>query len=159
MTQPKSPPPDTVPRAQFEAEDERRQHSRVLSYGSGWIDPGWTDDEHKVELMWLGATHEVVAYYISYDWSRLGPGQLNRDAAVAGVEEIGADVGSGVGRMLGDMDLATSDIHVRVLGVLHTALQCHELLWDWRWMQHHSDGLAHVTARITEHAAPSAAGS
>jgi hypothetical protein len=39
-----------------------------------------------------------------------------------------------------------------VLGTVHSDLECHELLWDWRWMQHHRDGFEHVVERITSHA-------
>jgi len=153
MTAPdaKMPPPDTIPREEFYAQDERRRHSHVLSYGSAWKQPPWTDESHVLELMWFGATHEIVAYFITYDWSRLGPGRLARDAASAAVQEIAVESGAGIGRMLADTDLATSDIHVRVLGVVRSDLECHELLWDWRWMQHHRDGFEHVRQRIDEH--------
>jgi hypothetical protein len=146
-------PPDTVSFADFRAADERRTHSHVLSFGSAWKVPGWTDDDHVVEIFWYGATHEIVANFITYDWGRLGPGRLNRDSVAAEGFELVADSGSGVGRVLGDYDLATSDIHVRVLGHVHSGLQCHELLWDWRWMQHHPDGFEHVSARIRDHVA------
>jgi hypothetical protein len=147
----KSPPPDTIPSEEFYAQDERRRHSHVLSYGSAWRDGAWTDDNHVIEIMWLGATHEIVSFYITYDWSRLAPGQMTRDAALAAGLELGADAGIGVGRMLADADLATADVHVRLLGLVGSDLECHELLWDWRWVQHHSDGYAHIVERIRAH--------
>jgi hypothetical protein len=150
-TSTKTPPADSVSSEQFYADDERRRDSHVLSYGSGWTDGDWNDDSHVIELEWFGATHEIVAYYITYDWDRLAPGRINRDEVEGAALEILADSGQGVGRILGDMDTATSDVHMRVLGVVHSDLQCHELLWDWHWIQHHKDGLAHVAERIREH--------
>ena len=147
----KSPPPETIPSDVFYAQDERRRHSHVLSFGSAWRDPPWTDEAHVLEIMWLGATHEIVAFYITYDWSRLAPGQVTRDAALAAGLELGVDSGTGIGRMLADADLATSDVHVRLLGTVGSDLECHELLWDWRWVQHHPDGYSHIIEKIHAH--------
>jgi hypothetical protein len=141
-------PTGTIPREEFYRQDERRRHSHVLSYGSAWTQPPWTDSSHVIELMWFGATHEVVAYYISYDWDRLGPGKLNRDVALSEGLELAVDSGYGTGRVLHDQDLATSEIDVEVLATLDSDLQCHELLWGWHWWQHHDDGLEHVRDRI-----------
>jgi hypothetical protein len=147
-----SQPQNLIPRNAFYDQDERRRDSRVLSYGASWQQPPWTDSSHVIELMWFGVTHELVAYFITYDWSRLAPGALNRDAAIATGLELAVDSGSGVGRMLGDEDLATSEIDVEVLATLGSDLECHELLWGWRWWQHHADGLAHVRERIAKRA-------
>lgn len=141
-------PNDVISRDDFYQQDERRRTSHVLSYGSGWKQPSWSDESHVIELMWFGATHELVAYYITYDWDRLAPGQLNRDDALATGLELGVDSGYGVGRILGDQDLATSEIDVELLATLGSDLECHELLWGWRWWQHHPDGLDHVRERI-----------
>jgi hypothetical protein len=103
-----------------------------------------------VELLWMGGSHELVAYYISYDWSRLAPGQLNRDVAVAAAGEILADSGAYIGRELHDIDLATSEVDVEVIAKLDSDIACHELLWGWRWWQHHPDGLDHVRARARD---------
>jgi len=141
-------PTGTIPREEFYQQDERRGHSHVLSFGSAWQQPPWTDSGHVIELMWFGATHELVAYFITYDWDRLAPGKLTRDVVLSEGLELGADSGYGVGRVLGDQDLATSEIDVEVLATLGSDLECHELLWGWRWWQHHEDGLAHVRKRI-----------
>jgi hypothetical protein len=143
-----SEPQQLISRNDFYDQDERRRGSRVLSYGASWQQPPWTDSNHVIELMWLGATHELVAYYITYDWSRLAPGTQNRDVVIATGLQLAVDSGTGVGRMLGDLDLATSDVDVEMLATLNSDLECHELLWGWRWWQHHADGLAHVRERI-----------
>jgi hypothetical protein len=146
-------PPEGLPsQEEFNAENEARRGSRVLSYGNSWQQAGWTDDNHKIELLWIGATHELVAFYITYDWDRLSPGQTNRDTALAEGLDLAVDSGYGVGRALHDVDLATSEIDVEVLGSLESDLACHELLWGWHWWQHHADGLDHVRERIREHA-------
>jgi hypothetical protein len=144
-------PEGLVSQADFYAEDEARRASRVLSYGSSWQQPGWTDDSHKVELMWIGATHELVALYITYDWDRLDPRQLNQDAAAGETLDVFVDSGTYVGRTLGDVDLATSEVDVELLATLGSDLECHELLWGWHWWQHHADGLEHVRARVSAH--------
>jgi hypothetical protein len=136
--------------AEFNQGNEARVGSRVLSYGSAWKQPGWTDDSHVIELLWIGATHELVAFHITYDWNRLAPGKLSRDAALGGDLDIIADSGVGIGRGLGDVDLATSDIRVEVLATLHSDVACHELLWGWQWWQHHADGLEHVRAKARD---------
>jgi hypothetical protein len=144
-------PPDGLPtQAEFHQQNPIRDGSRVLSFGSSWQQPGWTDSSHVIELLWIGATHELVAYYITYDWSRLAPGKLGRDALAAEALNIVGDVGSGIGRELGDVDLATSEIDVDLLATLDSDLACHELLWGWRWWQHHPDGLEHVRQRIRD---------
>lgn len=144
-------PPEGLPtQAEFNSQNEARGNSRVLSYGSSWQQAGWTDDGHVIELIWLGATHELVAFYITYDWNRLAPGTLSRDAAVGGSLDIALDSGYGVGRVLDDVDLATSEIDVELLATLDSNLACHELLWGWHWWQHHADGLDHVRARVRD---------
>jgi hypothetical protein len=144
-------PPEGLPTlAQFNEANEARVGSTVLSYGSAWKQAGWTDESHVIELMWIGATHELTAFYITYDWARLAPATMSRDAALGGSLDIVLDSGAGVGRGLGDADLATSEIDVEVLAVLDSDLACHELLWGWHWWQHHEDGLEHVRARIKE---------
>jgi hypothetical protein len=145
-------PQHLISRNDFYAQDERRRDSHVLSYGASWQQPPWTDSSHVIELMWLGTTHELVAYYITYDWSRLAPGTQNRDVVIATGLQLAVDSGTGVGRMLGDEDLATSEIDVELLATLDSALECHELLWGWHWWQHHADGLAHVRQRIADRA-------
>jgi hypothetical protein len=136
--------------AEFYDQDETRRGSQVLSFGSSWQRAGWTDNDHKIELLWIGGSHELVAYYITYDWSRLAPGKLQRDALGAEALNIAVDSGIGIGRELGDVDLATSEIDVEVLAKLDSDLACHELLWGWRWWQHHEDGLDHVRARVRD---------
>lgn len=143
--------PGAVPVRTFYEQDERRRRSQVLSYGSSWQQPGVTDDTHVLELIWYAATHELVAYYITYDWSRLAPGQKQRDALRGSLDQTALDDGAGIGRMLGDEDLATSEADVLVLAGLSSGLECHEILWGWRWWQHHPDGFAHVLARLEEH--------
>jgi hypothetical protein len=144
-------PPDGLPtQAEFDAQNPARQGSRVLSYGSAWKQAGWTDDSHVIELMWIGATNELVAFYITYDWNRLGPGKLTRDAVAAQAWNIGLDSGVGIGRELSDVDLSTSEIDVELLARLGSDLACHELLWGWHWWQHHADGLEHVRARARD---------
>jgi hypothetical protein len=144
-----TPPTDLLTQEQFYEQNEARR-GHVLSYGSSWQQPGWTDGNHVIELMWIGGSHELVAYYITYDWSRLAPGRLNRDSVVAEGADILFDSGAGVGRELGDVDLATSQIDVDVIATLDSDLACHELLWGWRWWQHHPDGLEHVRARARD---------
>lgn len=135
----------------FYEQDERRRGSHVLSYGTGWRDQAWTTlAGHVVELMWFGATHELTALYIAYDWDRLPHGQLARDSVLATAEADGLDAGNALGRALADADLAVSDTFIKVLTTLPSALECHRLLWDWRWLQHHPDGLAQVQRRIVE---------
>jgi hypothetical protein len=136
--------------AEFNQQNEARIGSRVLSYGSGWKQPGWTDDSHVIELLWIAATHELVAFHITYDWNRLAPGAMSRDAAIGGDLDILIDSGFGIGRGLGDVDLATSEIDVELLATLRSDLACHELLWGWQWWQHHADGLEHVRAKARE---------
>jgi hypothetical protein len=144
-------PPEGLPtQAEFEEQNPARHGSRVLSYGSAWKQDGWTDDSHVIELMWIGATNELVAFYITYDWNRLAPGQLTRDAVAAEAFNIGLDSGFGIGRELSDVDLSTSEIDVEVLATLDSDLACHELLWGWHWWQHHEDGLEHVRARARD---------
>jgi hypothetical protein len=146
--------PEGLPTLQeFNTQNDARRGSHVLSYGSAWRLPGWTDDSHVIELLWIGATHELVAFYITYDWDRLAPGQLSRDAAIGGSLDILIDSGAGVGRELRDVDLSTSEIVVELLGALESDLACHELLWGWHWWQHHADGLEHVRARIRDRVA------
>jgi hypothetical protein len=145
-----TPPEGSPSQEQFYEQDESRRGSHVLSYGSAWQQPGWTDSNHVVELLWIGGSHELVAYYISYDWSRLAPGTMSRDAAFAGSSDILFDSGVGVGRALHDVDLATSEIDVDVIAKLDSDLACHELLWGWRWWQHHPDGLEHVRTRARD---------
>lgn len=146
--------PDALPsQEEFYEQNEKRRDSHVLSYGSGWQRPGWTGHGRVVEVLWFGATHEVVAYYITYDWAKLPRGRLARDEARAEVDNLFIDSGVGIGRSLGDLDLATSSITVEVLGVVHSDIECHEVMWGWRWWQHHPDGLDHYRQRISEHAA------
>lgn len=145
-------PNGVVPQAEFRAQNIKREHSSVLSYGSAWQLDGWTDGSHVIELLWFGATHELVAYYITYDWAKLAPGKITRDTAAAEFESVAFDSGSGIGRELADADLATSEIDVEVLGTLSSDVACHELLWGWRWWQHHVDGLEHVRAQIRDKA-------
>jgi len=141
-------PPQGLPTlAEFNAQNPQRVGSRVLSYGSAWKQAGWTDDSHVIELIWLGATHELVAFYITYDWDRLAPGQRARDALLGEALNIGVDSGIGIGRELRDIDLSTSEIDVELIATLDSDLACHELLWGWHWWQHHADGLDHVRAR------------
>jgi hypothetical protein len=140
-------PPKGLPTLdEFNEQNEARRRSHVLSYGSAWKQPGWTDASHVIELLWMGATHELVAFYITYNWDRLAPGQLTRDAAIGGSLDIGLDAGFGIGRGLGDADLATSEINVELIATLNSDIACHELLWGWHWWQHHEDGLEHVRA-------------
>jgi hypothetical protein len=144
-------PPEGLPTLdEFNTQNEARRGSHVLSYGSAWRQAGWTDNSHVIELLWIGATHELVAFYITYDWDRLSPGKMTRDAALGGSLDIGLDSGFGIGRGLGDADLATSEIDVEVLATLDSDLACHELLWGWQWWQHHVDGLDHVRARARD---------
>jgi hypothetical protein len=140
--------PGAVPVEEFYEQDERRRKSHVLSYGSGWQQPGVTDANHVLELIWYAATRELVAYYITYDWNRLAPGKMSRDSTRAAAGETVLDSGAGIGRMLGDEDLATSEADVLVLAVLDSAMECHEALWGWRWWQHHPDGFTHVLQRL-----------
>lgn len=145
----RQPPAGSVEREEFYADDDRR-HSHVLSYGSAWQDPSWTGDEgHVIELMWFGKTNELVAYYLRYDWSRLPSGEMGRGVLETEALDVASlESGAPIGRFLHDVDLATSDVWMLVLGVLPSALRCHELLWDWRWLQHHPDGLAEVKRRV-----------
>jgi hypothetical protein len=145
-------PTGTQTLEEFNVANERRRHSHVLSYGSAWQLAGWSDHDHVVELMWIGATHELTAFYITYDWSRLAPGKLSRDVALGELSEFAFDSGTGAGRALGDTDLATSRIDIEVLGTLSSDLACHELMWGWRWWQHHADGLEHVRAKARDQA-------
>jgi hypothetical protein len=155
---PVPPPAGTVPAEQFYEQDERRANSRVLSYGSGWQQPGWSDQSHVIQLYWVDASKELVAFYITYDWDRLSPANMVQESALqeAGetLEDLGGS-GDGVGKLLGDLDLATTDVEVRVLAKLGSSLECHELLWNWRWIQHHPDGLATVVARLSRRAGSS----
>lgn len=181
-----STPTQRVPLEEFYAADSRRGGSRVLSYGSAWRVPGWTEPagsagsadaraadppaagqpggpgapadtegevRRVVEVLWISATRELVALYITYDFARLHPGRLTQDSVLGSVAELAVDAGQGVGRMLGDLDLATSDVEVEVLAVLPSDLACHELLWDWRWRQHHRDGFADIRRRIGQRSA------
>lgn len=182
-----SNPTQRIPLEEFYTADPRRGGSRVLSYGSAWRFPGWTESagdageagaqapgtppeapdhgpagptgtegevRRVVELLWISATRELVALYITYDFARLHPGRLTQDSVLGSVAEFAVDAGQGVGRMLGDLDLATSDVQVEVLAELPGDLACHELLWDWRWRQHHRDGLMEVRRRIAQRSSP-----
>jgi hypothetical protein len=142
-------PAGTVTARAFYDADRRRAASRTLGYGSRWQRPGWTgDDSHVVELYWLGATHELVAFYVHYDWSQVDPSELTVSAS----EELGEDFGSGVeiGHVLRVLDEASAQIYVEVLADVHSDLACHELMFGWQWLQHHPDGLAQLRARIAE---------
>jgi hypothetical protein len=143
--------PQSLPtQAEFYEQNEARRGSHVLSYGSSWQQPGWTDDSHKIELMWIKATNELVAFYITYDWDRLSPGAVAIDTVAASAFDVFVDSGYGVGRTLADMDLATADVEVELIATLDSDRACHELLWGWHWWQHHADGLDHVRARARE---------
>jgi hypothetical protein len=145
------PPAGTIPAEQYYEQDERRASSRVLSYGSGWQQAGWSDQSHVIQLYWVDATKELVAFYITYDWGRLNADHVPEESVLqeAGetLEDLGGS-GDGVGKLLGELDLATTDVEVRVIAKLDSSLECHELLWNWRWVQHHPDGLSVVMDRI-----------
>lgn len=147
------PPSGAVPAEDFYDQDERRASSRVLNYGSGWQQAGWSDSSHVIQLYWIDATHELAAFYITYDWSRLSAQAMPQESAtqVAAMtfEDLGGS-GDGVGQLLGELDLATSSVSVRVLATLGSGLECHELLWNWRWLQHHPDGLDTVLEKIAK---------
>ena len=125
----------------------------MLSYGNSWQLPGWTDDSHKIELLWIGATHELVAFYITYDWDRLQPRARStgtpRWPRVWTSRSTPASVsGARCATSTWPRRRSTS----RCSGTLESDLACHELLWGWHWWQHHADGLDHVRERIREHA-------
>jgi hypothetical protein len=141
-------PTTLVPLATFYDQKPERKDSHVLNYGSGWRVADWTDGDHVVDVLWFGETHELVAFYMTYDWSKLAPGKLSRDALVAEGLDIAIDDGMGIGRVFGDMDLARTDVHVEILGTVKSDLACHELMWGWQWWHHHPDGLDHVRQRI-----------
>jgi hypothetical protein len=142
-------PDGTVTAQEFYDADRRRAPSRTLSYGSLWVREGWTGDPtHVVELYWLGATNELVAFYVHYDWSLVDPHELTISAA----EMLGADFGSGVeiGHVLRVLDEVSDQIYAEVLAVVQSDLACHELMFGWQWLQHHPDGLSHIRQRIVE---------
>jgi hypothetical protein len=142
-------PAGTMPAAEFYRADPRRSTSRTLSYGSRWVKDGWTwDPNHVVELYWLGATHELVAFYVRYDWTQVDPAELTTSAS----EVVGEDFGSGleVGHVLGVLADATDEIYVEVLAVLSSDLECHEVMFGWHWVQHHPDGFAQIRRRLRE---------
>ena len=139
-------PVGTVRAEEFYEADTRRATSRDLSYGSGWKVAGWSDQTHVVELYWLGATHELVAFYVAYDWSRVDPDDMKISAA----EALGEAGGSGleIGHVLRVQDEAAAGTFVEVLANLSSDLECHEVMWGWHWLQHHPDGLTHIRSRI-----------
>jgi hypothetical protein len=144
-----SAPSGTLPADRFYAEDRRRVTSSDLSYGSGWRRLGWSDDTHVVELYWLGATRELAAFYVAYDWGRVDPEEMTVGAS----EILGEETGSGVevGHALRVLDEAAAAVYVEVLGSLASDLACHEVMWGWRRLQHHPDGLDHIRARVAQH--------
>ncbi len=149
---PVASPAGAMTAREFYARDPRRATSQTLSYGSRWTREGWTGDaSHVVELYWLGATHELVAFYVEYDWARVDPSDLTLSAS----EVIGEDFGAGVevGHVLRVLDEASAAIYVEVLAHLRSDLDCHEVMFGWQWLQHHPDGLAHIRHRLTERAA------
>jgi len=150
------PPAAAVPAQEFYDQDERRVTSPDLSYGSGWQCPGWSDDDHVVEVYWIAATHELAVFYVAYDWSRVDPALMTASASDVIGEETGAGVE--VGRVLSGLDEAAAAIYVEVLGVLASDLACHEVMWGWRRLQHHRDGLDHVRARVARHLSGPAGG-
>jgi len=145
---PVATPVGTIPVHLFYAQDERRAASRTLNYGSRWTREGWTGDaDHVVELYWLSATHELVAFYVAYDWSRVDPSELTLSAS----ETIGEDYGAGleVSHLLRVLDEASAEIYVEVLAHLGSDLECHKVMFGWQWLQHHPDGLDHIRHRLT----------
>jgi hypothetical protein len=102
-----------------------------------------------IELYWLGATHELAAFFVHYDWSQVDPTELTMSAA----EIVGGIFGSGVevGHVLRTLDEASVEIYVEVLARLDSDLQCHELMFGWQWLQHHPDGFVHIRQRLREH--------
>jgi hypothetical protein len=139
----------TISPRDFYSHDRRRATSPTLSYGSHWYREGWSDDpNHVIELYWLGGTHELTAFYVHYDWSRVDPHELTVSAS----EVLDAEFGSGteVGHVLRVLDETTDEVHVEVLAIVHSDLACHELMFGWQWLQHHRDGLTHIRRRIAE---------
>jgi len=142
-------PPGSIPVRDFYRQDSRRSTSRTLAYGSGWLQQGWTGDTtHMIDLYWLGATHELAAFYVRYDWSQVDPAELTMSAS----EIPGGDFGSGVevGHLLRVLGEASAEIYVEVLAQLDSALQCHELMFGWQWLQHHPDGFSHIRTRVRD---------
>jgi hypothetical protein len=144
---PQTPAPaGTIPAEKFYSEDERRATGRDLSYGSGWKRAGWSDDTHVVQLYWMKDSHELVAFYIAYDWSRVDPSELK----VSALEAVGEEAGGGLelGQSLRVQDEAAAEIHVEVLAHLDSKHQRREVMHGWHWLQHHPDGLDEIRARI-----------
>jgi|GEM_PF-3744467 len=150
MTDAATPPAVAVPADTFYGADPRRGDSKVLSYGSGWRQPGWSDDTHVVQVYWLRATHELVVFYVAYNWDLLSEEAVAESAPASFTGMLNSSFGSGeeLGRVLGDLDTATTATWVEVLGRLRSDLECHEVMWNWLWLQHHPDGLAELRQRV-----------
>ncbi len=146
-------PAGSVPATQFYDQDPRRAAGRTLSYGSRWAQPGWTDQpDHVVELYWLGATHELVAFYVAYDWTEVDP----RELMLTTDEVLGEDYGAGLelGHLQRVLDEASTATYVEVLARLGSDLECHQVMVGWPWLQHHPDGLGHLRRRLAERTHP-----
>lgn len=134
----------------FYAKNPKRAASHVLRYGGSWVEHGFTDSSHVIDVEWFSATNELVAFYVTFDWNQLAPGKLDRDELLGAGGDIALDSGAGIGRFLGDLDLAAVDAQVEILATLDSHRECEEIMWGWRWWQHHPDGLDYVRSRIKE---------
>ncbi len=144
-------PTGTMTADQFYSQNEQRATGRSLGYGSGWKQEGWSDETHVVEVYWMKDSHELVVFYVAYDWSRVDP----TESTVSAAEAVGAETGGGVelGNVLRMQDEATTDVYVEVLAHLGTHDECRKAMHGWHWLQHHPDGLEQLRQRVARRSA------
>ena len=146
--------------AQFYAENPRRKTEGHKSFGFDWKDPSVTGPDTFCEVYWYRGTHEIAAVYSTFDRSRLEQ-MLGSGSAAMSVIRLGAGAGPvagpvigdavsacALGHWLGDRDLATTSVQVRVLGVLEHALERYWALRDAFFLETQADGLATLQQRI-----------
>ena len=143
----------------FYAEDPRRKVDGHKSFGFDWKDPSNTEPNTFCEVYWYRGTHEIAAVYSTFDSGRLkellGGGSASsviRVGAGAGpvAGPIATDVASAhaLGNWLGDRDLATTTVRLRVMGLLEHPLERFWVLRDALFLETEPDGLLTIQRRI-----------